>query len=260
MGEYNKKFVMINLNFFIVTYDRLYDSSVNLLDKNELNKLKCYTVQKSVPKSIISNVDIINEWELEWNDYSYQTKQYYEYSIFPHLLKNAYLIDDLTHVGLLHYDIIFQKNSVNDIVHEISKSKDKIFYQRIRGVDDLYLTKYELDMLCDFMGTRLNLKIDSNQIWKNGWISEALSVTPVSVFKKFAEFIIKYSDEIENILIENKWGIMNNINHRVCGIIERMWGFYLVSVGMQLVPMNIIHDWDSYRHQHTFEPNWITLN
>lgn len=248
---------MINMNFYLVTYDRLDDKVVAALDDKELSCVKCYAVQKKVPKKITPKVETINEWELTWNDYSFQSKQYYEYGSIVHLIKNPHLLEGLTHVGLLHYDALFNQNSVNDILQKLSENPEKVFYQRIRGVHDLYLTQYEVLNISQFMNERLDMKIDPVNIWENGWISEALSVTPIEVFKKFGNFIIDYQYEIEDILLKNKWGIMNNVNHRVCGIIERMWGFYLVSLGLPLEKMNIEHDWDSYVHKHQTEENWI---
>lgn len=247
---------MNKLNMFLVSYDRLYDKVIEQLTKEEKELITCYTVQKSVPKDITPDINVVNEWEFEWNDYDYQSKQYYEYGAIIHLMNNK-VIDKLTHIGLLHYDIIFNENSVNDILSKIEENPKQIFYQRIRSIDDLYLSKYELDMICSFMNEKLDMSINSDSIWNNGWISEALSVTPVDVFKKFGNFIIDNKTEIENILLTNRWGIMNNINHRICGIIERMWGIYLISYGYELTQMNIIHDHDSYIHKHQTEVNWI---
>jgi len=248
---------MVKLNFFLVSYDRLDDRAISALDDNEVKNVKCYAVQKSVPKKISKRVDTINEWELPWNDYSFQSKQYYEYGAIVHLVNNPHLLEGLTHVGLLHYDALFNKNSINDLIAKLVENPDKVFYQRIRGINDLYLTKYEVDNISQFMSERLNITINPNNIWQNGWISEALSVTPVEVFKKFGNYIIDNQKDIEDILLTNRWGIMNHINHRVCGIIERMWGFYLVSIGNTLEKMNVEHDWDSYTHKHQTEENWI---
>jgi hypothetical protein len=248
---------MVKLNLFLVSYDRLDDRAISALDDEEVSSVKCYAVQKSVPKSVSKRVEIINEWELPWNDYSFQSKQYYEYGTIVHLINNEHLLEGLTHVGLLHYDVLFNKNSVNDLLLELNKNPNKIFYQRIRGTNDLYLSKYEVDQICKFMSDKLNILIDSDKIWINGWISEALSVTPIDIFKKFGNFIIDNRSEIEDILLSNRWGIMNHINHRICGIVERMWGFYLVSIGSTLEKMNIEHDWNSYTHKHQSEENWI---
>lgn len=248
---------MINLNFFLVSYDRLDDRAIEALDDDEIKNIKCYAVQKSVPKKISNRVDTINEWELNWNDYTYQQNQYYEYGTIVHLLNNPELINDLTHIGILHYDALFNKNSVNDIISKLNLEPNTIFYQRIRHKDVLYLSQYELVNICKFMNEKMNLSIRAEDIWNNGWISEALSVTPKEVFVKFGNFIIDNRTEIEDILLKNRWGIMNNINHRICGIIERMWGIYLKSYGLPLLKMNIEHDWDSYVHKHQTEENWI---
>lgn len=251
---------MVKLNLFLVSYDRLDDRAIEALDENEIKNVKCYTVQKNVPKNISNRVEVINEWELPWNDYTFQSKQYYEYGTIVHLINNPNLLDGLTHVGLLHYDVLFNKNSINEIISSLNEDPNKIFYQKIRGIDDLYLTKYEVDCLSKFMSDRLDIKIEPNNIWANGWVSEALSVTPIDVFKKFGNFLMKYQLEIEDILMSNRWGIMNQIDHRVCGIVERMWGFYLVSLNKPLEKMNIHHDWNSYIHKHQSEQNWIKNN
>lgn len=248
---------MKKLNFFLVSYDRLDDKVINSLSDKEIKLVKCYAVQKSVSKNITPRVDVINEWELTWNDYSYQSKQYYEYGTIIHLIKNPHLIEDLTHIGLLHYDVLFNENSINDIINSIDKNENQIFYQRIRYTDDLYLSPNHLIGICEFMNSKLNMNISPEDIWNNGWISEALSVTPVQIFKKFGNFIIENRTEIEDILLKNRWGIMDHINHRICGIIERMWGIYLKSYGLPLVKMNIEHDWNSYVHKHQTEENWI---
>jgi len=247
----------MKLNFFLVSYDRLDDKVINNLTDYEIKHIKCYAVQKSVQKRITSRVEVINEWELDWNDYSYQSKQYYEYGTIIHLIKNPKLIKGLTHIGLLHYDVLFNTNSVNDIINSLNQNSNQIFYQRIRYVNDLYLNLEHLTNICEFMNEKLDMNISANDIWQNGWISEALSVVPIEVFKKFGNFIIDNREEIENILLQNRWGIMNYVNHRICGIIERMWGIYLKSYGLKLSKMNIEHDWDSYTHKHQTEENWI---
>jgi hypothetical protein len=247
----------MNLKIFMVTYDRLEDRAIDNLTDEEVNHLKCYAVQKNVDKKISKRVEAINEWELAWNDYEYQNKQYYEYGAIVHLINNPHLLEGVTHVGLLHYDVLFGKNSVNELKSCIEQNPNQIFYQRIRGIEDLYLTKFEVDRICEFMQERLGIRMNPEKIWISGWVSEALSVTSIEVFSKFGEFIKNHRHEREDILVSNRWGIMNHINHRVCGIVERMWGFYLVSLEWKMQKMNIEHDWDYYTHKHLEEKNWI---
>jgi hypothetical protein len=242
---------MINLNCFLVTYDRLLDKALDNLSDEELSSISCYAVQKKVPKQISSKVSkIYEEWSLPWNDYSYQLKQYYEYGAIAHLYKNQNLIDKNSHIGLLHYDILFEKNSLNDIKQYLQSSPGTIFYQMIRPPEQMSLLDYEFSKLCEFMSSRLGVYIDTDNIKQNGWISESLSVTPKEVFLKFGEFLLYNGHEIETILKNNVWGIMNHCPHRICGIIERMWGFYLMSLPNEKRQMNVLHDWDSYSHHH----------
>ena len=244
---------MTKVKFFLHSYDRLDDRAIENLTSKELECVKCYTVEKNIPKNISSKVERINEWELEWNDYSYRNKKYYDYGAIVHLVQNPSLIDGLTHIGLMQYDVLFQKNSVNNIISKLNENPNIIFYNNIRGVQDLWLSEYEFIQICNFISDKMKIQIYIFNIIKNGWISETFSVTPIEIFKKFGEFMLNNKQDIEDILDKNRWGIMNNIKHRMCGIIERMWGFYLVSINYKLERMNIEHDHNSYYHQHEEE-------
>lgn len=245
------------INFYLVSYDRLYDRVVENLESFELSDIYCYAVQKNVKKDITSKIKVINEWEMDWNDFSYQEKQYYEYGSIIHLMNNPSIISDCTHIGLLHYDIIFNKKSIQNIYNEINADTNKIFYQCIRPNSQLLLTKHQLNMICKFMSDKLKMKINSDHIWVNGWVSEALSVVPKEVFINFGQYLINNKIEIENMLLQNLWGLMTTTNHRICGFVERMWGIYLMSLNMDMIKLDIIHDRDFYEHQHEKEINWI---
>lgn len=241
----------INLDVFLVTYDRLYDKVVDRLSLDERGHLKCYCVQKGVSKDITSLVPKrLNEWELPWNNYDLQTKQYYEYSAMVHLYNNQDIIENTTHVGILHYDVLFRENSINDIITELNKNPETVFYQMIRPKEQLSLLRHEFNNLCNIMCKGMEIEIDCDNIWERGWISECLSVTPKHVMLKFAKFLNDYRDNIEYILKNNVWNIMNHCPHRLCGIVERLWGIYLMSLNLPLQQLNILHDWDSYQHHH----------
>jgi hypothetical protein len=240
-----------NPKFFLVTFDRLYNRVIEHLSSEELEKVTCYCVQKKVSKNISKKINnIVNEWELPWNNYEFQTKQYYEYGAMVHILQNSELFDNVTHIGLLHYDVIFNKNSINDMISELMHTPDTIFYQQRRPNNQTSLSFFEAERLCDLMSSKMGVHIDITLAWNNGWVSEALSLTPKNIFLNFAKFLHDNHLEIENILKTNKWGIMNICPHRICGIVERMWGFYLVGCGLPLKQMNVIHDWGSYQHHH----------
>ena len=100
------QFNMTKVKIFLHSYDLLDDRAIENLTYSELECVKCYTVEKSIPKKITSKVERINEWELEWNDYSYRDKKYYDYGAIVHLIQNPHLLEGLTHVGLMQYDVL----------------------------------------------------------------------------------------------------------------------------------------------------------
>jgi hypothetical protein len=241
---------MVNLKIYLVSVDKCDYQVVQNLTKDERQKVYCYAVNASVPKLFTAPLKRINEWELAWHDNRYQVLQYYEYGAIVHCIKNLELIEGLTHIGLLHYDVLFKKNSVNNLITKLDETSDKIFYIMYRQNDVLYFTKEQLKYIADYLSPKLNVNIDVDKVWNEGWISEALSVTPISIFKNFGEFLLKYQYDIEDILNKNRWGLMNTVKHRLCGFTERLWGIYLVSCGMSLEKLEIEHDWDAYQHKH----------
>jgi hypothetical protein len=247
---------MSNFKIFLVSFDRLDKRVISNLTPDEIDHLLCYSVNRSVLKMFQTKLPIINEWELPWYSSHYQNHQYYEYGTIIHAIKNPHLLEGLSNVGLMHYDMIFPANSINNIQSEIEKNPQQIFYV-VKRNDALYFTDKQLSEVCNYLNSRLGINSSVKSIKESGWISEALSIVPVEIFKNFGQFLLDNYLDIENMLIKNRWGIMDNCNHRVCGIIERFWGIYLVSCGLPIVQTNIIHDWDYYKHEHLTQKNWI---
>ena len=240
---------MVNIKFYLISYDQCAQRAVQNLTKDEIDKVYCYAVNSQVPKIITAKVKVINEWQLKWYNVRYQTLQYYEYGTIVHCVKNPELIEGLTHIGIFHNDVLFAKNSVNDMIAKLEETPNKIFYMILRKNDVLYFSKEQLKYIADYLSPKLNVNVDANKIWDEGWICESMAVMPINVFTKFGEFILKYQYDIENILHSNSWGIMNIVKHRLCGFVERLWGIYLVSCEMPIEQMNVIHDRDQYFHQ-----------
>jgi len=241
---------MNNIKFYLVSYDQCQQRAIANLTKEEKEKVYCYAVNAAKPKFITAKIKRINEWELPWHDNRYQFLQYYEYGTLPHIVKNPQLYEGLTHIGMLHNDVLFHKNSVNNTISSLEKNPNKIFYVILRKNDVLYFNKEQLKHIIDYISPKLKIKVDLDKIWNDGWISESMTVTPVEIFTRFGEFMLKYQFDFENILYTNRWGLMNTVKHRNCGFIERLWGIYLVSCGMPIERMEVDHDRENYEHQH----------
>jgi len=241
---------MINLKYYLVSFDRCDHYAVSKLTPEERNDVICYAVNPAVFKLISAPIKRVNEWEFKWYSNRYQVLQYYEYGTIVHCVKNPELLEGLTHVGLLHYDVFFPPNSVNDIKKELEIEPNVIYYNTLRQNNQLFFTQDQLKHIVEFMNKKLAMNMDANKIWNSEWVSEALSITPINIYKKFGEYILSSQHEIEAILNGNKWGIMDYVKHRPCGFMERMWGIYLISLDLPLKKMPIIHDWDRYQHAH----------
>lgn len=243
---------MINLKFYIVSYDRCDSYIMKELDDEEKSLLYCYTVNPMIPKLITAKIPRIDEWKLKWYNPRYQTLKYHEYGPMIHIYNNKELTENLTHIGILHYDVYFYKNSIHNILEDLQQTPQKIYYIMYRQNNTLYFTNEQLKYICEYMSLKLNMNIDADKIWKDGWISEALSIVPIDIFNKFCNFLYSNQYEIETLLTSNKWGLMNDVKHRMCGFVERLWGIYLVFCNLPLEKMNIIHDWDRYDHKHIY--------
>ena len=241
---------MTKLKIFLVSYDSCEQKAVVALTKEECSNVYCYAVGKSKLKMITAKVKRINEWELPWHDNRYQFLQYYEYGTLPHLYKNPKLTEGLTHVGMLHNDVLFHENSVNDIYKKLEKNPNQIFYIVKRKNDVLYFSKYQLSEIANWMEPKLNITIDVEKIWNDGWVSESMALAPKEIFMRFGKFLLDNQFEMEAMLSTNKWGLMDKVKHRNCGFTERMWGIYLMSCGMSVEKMNIDHDHANYVHAH----------
>jgi hypothetical protein len=241
---------MVDLKIFLISADRCDRKVIEKLSIEEKQKICCYAVNAAIPKLISAKIPVINEWQLPWHSSRYQTLQYYEYGIIPHLIKNPQLIQGLTHIGMLHNDVLFAENSVNDMVAKLESNPNKIFYVIIRKNNQLFFTKDQLKHIVDYMSPKLNVNINANDVWDGQWISESMVVVPKDVFVNFGEFLLKYQYDLEDILNKNRWGLMDTVKHRLCGLTERLWGIYLVSCGMPIEKMNVIHDREGYEHKH----------
>jgi len=241
---------MSNIKYYLVSYDRCDHKAVSKLTPEEREKVICYAVNGAVPKIIGARVKIINEWQLKWYTPRYQMLKYYEYGFIPHCIKNPELLEGLTHVGFLHNDVLFAPNSINDMHKKLDENPRQIFYIILRQNDVLYFTKDQLKYICEYMSPKLDVNVDPDYIWNNGFVSECLSVTPVDIFTKFGEFMLKYQYDFENILDTDRWGLMSTVKHRLCGFTERLWGMYLMSCRLPVSQMDVIHDREFYEHAH----------
>ena len=92
------------------------------------------------------------------------------------------------------------------------------------------------------MEEKMNIKLDIEKI-KQKWISCTFSIVPIEIFNTFSKYIYDNKEEIEQLFLKPP--------HKMCGLIERMWGFYLIGVNLPIVEMPIIHELsEGQTHKH----------
>jgi len=245
---------MVNIKFYLVSNKECRDRVVDNLTEEEIKSVCCYGVNEKYPKddkNFSKKINRINEWELSTFNSIYQDLHYCEYSMIPHCYYNESLNKNITHIGMLHNDVRFEQNSISNIYNILNREPNTIFYNLyFRDRTHLYFSRPQLDKICEYMSGKLNMFINAQHIWNTGWIG-AMCLAPTEVFKKFGKFIHENHEEYHYMLSHNTWSLQDYTNkHSPCGFVERMWGFYLVSLGMPMKQMDVIHERDFYKHDY----------
>lgn len=249
---------MNNIKIYSICHREFWDTAINNLDGEERKNISCYIVNEKYPKDLskFSNkIDHIREYDLPHYNEKFQERSYYEYSFIPHVYLNPDIFKNYTHIGMMHSDIVYKTNSVRKIVEELGNNPDQIFYYKLfngfKWPDGgpLYFSNNQLENICEYMSIKLKMFISPSKILYEGWIG-SMAIAPKEIFIKFGKFMEENYEDFHDILFNNRWNIQDTKpnKHRACGFIERLWGFYLISLNKPLKYMDIIHDQDSYTH------------
>ena len=247
------------MKLYSVCHKEFRPESVERLKPEERSQIWAYIVNENFPKDynrFTGLVSHVREYGLTKYNPRYQQKAYFEYGTIAHIYLNESLRD--THVGILHSDIVFEEGSVNEMLEEFDRRPDTIFYQTFFGPElhpetlhPLYLTEKEAHLLGNYLAIRMQIPTNVDRVLRDGWIG-GMAAGPLDIFLRFGEFLEMYSEEMEQILAEDRWHLQTwPGKHTICGIIERMWGIYLMSLGLPIKRMRIHHEQKQYQHDHS---------
>lgn len=247
------------MKLYSVCHKEFRPESVERLKPEERSQIWAYIVNENFPKDynrFTGLVSHVREYGLTKYNPRYQQKAYFEYGTIAHIYLNESLRD--THVGILHSDIVFEEGSVNEMLEEFDRRPDTIFYQTFFGpqlhpetLHPLYLTEKEAHLLGNYLAIRMQIPTNVDRVLRDGWIG-GMAAGPLDIFLRFGEFLEMYSEEMEQILAEDRWHLQTwPGKHTICGIIERMWGIYLMSLGLPIKRMRIHHEQKQYQHDHS---------
>lgn len=242
------------MKLYSVCHKEFRDAAVSNLTPDERSHVISYVVNERYPKdwSLFSNlVSQVREYELDKYNPVYQQHKYAEYGTIAHIYLNPSLRD--AYVGTLHSDIVFETGSVQEMLETIDR-QDTIFYNTFFGpvlhphtLHPLYLTPSEVRQLSSYMADRIKMNINTDRVLREGWIG-GMCVAPIEVFMRFGEFMERYCGELEEILADDRWHLQTwPGKHTICGIVERLWGFYLVSLDYPEKYMRINHGGNKYQ-------------
>jgi hypothetical protein len=240
------------MKLYCVCHKEFKSNVVERLTQSERKHVISYIVKYPKRKAQFSNiVSNVKEYELENYNPQYQKDSFYEYSVAAHLYLNPRLAEGITHVGVLHSDIIMQKGCVDEMIETFAITPETIFCDTLfrppprntTAIEPpLWMTTEQAQFIADYVSERL-YPVDMEKVYSRGWIG-GMAVADKDVFIRFGEFLNKYSSDFrrvlnETVLASHMWA---NIPNSYCFITERMWGFYLMSLNRPIKHMNIIHD------------------
>lgn len=242
------------MRLFLVCHKEFKREAIERLSENERKIVTAYIVNEHYPKdwSKFTNLtDRIIEYNLKRYNSKYQSNNYFEYSAIAHLYLNPELTDGISHIGVLHSDIIMQNGSIDEMNETFAINPNTIFCdslfrkpERNSIAEDppLYLTTAQAEFIAEYVSERIQ-SVDMERIYTEGWIG-GMVVASKDVFLKFGEYLEKYSDDFQRILTKSVLSthVWANIPTALSFITERMWGFYLMSLDRPIKHMNIIHD------------------
>lgn len=122
------------MKLYSVCHKELRDDVVAKLTPEEREHVIAYIVNEHFPKDWAQFSGLVHpicEFSLENYNPKYQYIKYFEYGTIAHIYLNECLRD--THVGILHSDIVFEEDSVNEMLEEFNRRPDTIFYQTFFG-------------------------------------------------------------------------------------------------------------------------------
>ena len=151
------------MKLYSVCHKEFRSEAVEKLTEGERSHVVSYIVNENYPKDLSRFSDLVSnvkEYELENYNPKYQLNKYFEYGTIAHIYLNNSLRD--THVGILHSDIVFEENSVNEMLEVFDRTPDTIFYNTFFGAEidkitqhPLYLSPDEVRVLSNYLTERI---------------------------------------------------------------------------------------------------------
>lgn len=230
------------VHIFVVFHKKIFDECYKELTQEELDSYFTFVaVNPTIQKEYnTSKYNIIREWELPVYDPGLQEKGYRENSVLYHAWANK-LHEPYDYIGFFQYDMVFQRDTLKNVISEISKANDLIYFP---------LQTYTFKYIYETMGYEHNTVkfiIEDYTKYFNQEFSYKADYPLWNTFILPKEF---YSDKMMPWiyqLYEKTWPWCNqapNQTHftHVAGVYERVSAMIVGEACMRPVLLNIEHD------------------
>jgi FkbM family methyltransferase len=241
-----------NIKIFNIWHNKLFDHCYDQLNECSLNSVIMYDVNPKYNK--VYNKDkkfnILREYELDIYDKTLQETNYCQTSCLYHVFINN-LYKDLDHIGFIQYDMILDKDFINDIQDKVkNNSNDVYFYSLLVGnkIDVKYICNpYEnsiLEKYNTYFNTSHSYENIKNNIHSKDFICLHTFVIPIHTYIKMMKWYCSIHDDVDK-------NYLNNIyQESISEITEEIFGLFLLlqmieDDNIKLEQLKLKHEWPS---------------
>jgi hypothetical protein len=227
------------IQLFIVFHKNIFDDCYKNIPQDVLDTyFTFYAVNEKIPKNYTKNkYKIMNEWELETYDSSFQERGYNENSAIYHIYANK-LHKKYKYIGFFQYDMIFNDNVIEFLKAHI-QDKPMYFPFKVFGYyfcdDNQWCAPLVANFIIHDYERHFNRKFSTNEIYPL-YNSYVLSI---DTYEKIMKWVIQLYDKMYPWCIQYPC-----ITRQGCigGIFERIMAYAIGQEKMPFIQLNINHE------------------
>lgn len=230
---------MYNVKLFVVFHAKIFDECYEHIPQEYLDKYFVFVaVNENIPKEYTPNkYNVINEWDLNIYEPSFQKLGYKENSVIFHIYMNN-LHKDLDYIGFFQYDEYFNKNAIEDILNNIKPNTYLCLplYNYIFMTHNLWNEPIILDYIIRSYITYFNAPFIIDM--KEKYPLFNTYIIPTKIYNKIIPWLLSDCQNFYNHFKEHeKYGY-----HLIAMIYERIMALAIGNEHMEHVTMDLIHD------------------
>jgi len=232
----------MNIQFFICFHKKIFPKLYSSINETEFKYITYYGVKERIRRKN----NVLYEDELPIYNPNLQKQKYNEGSCLYHVYKNN-LYDKYDYIGFCQYDMIFHKNTFENIEQTISSQPNTIFYLNFFEWAFLGGQTAIIQDFPDFVGglksynSFFNTNYTEDDLLRNKMNICNTFLIPKKMYEKMMSWLISYFKDDINTVNETGDGYDFNPGH----MIEALTGMFLsleINEGALYEKLDISHD------------------